>query len=348
MSSRSKPELVVGTSISIGDGNPASLYALEATHRRTVDTPFHTVTLHRLPHIAGYGHALMTKSDHARTEYLKHGEELRSSWAGKLFGYALYLNFLYHLRHIPEIQAGTPYTWKVVQEHMLLGVPQRLTEQRNPIELYVPDVRPKQSALLANMRLPQSTLMVWNDETYQDLRQKGYTVKRVHPFLLDGFSPDPESFMHKGVPIVIKTSGSGMPAHALAALTRELTAQQRDWVIHTPQGKTQCLEGITHTERIPDKKGRISAFFDTLGAQTQILISYPNELVQVMYEMQLRGATHTDFFVLPPRGEHELNNLMFGWNHGLIKGLCVTSPHEAIPPTQLPDLPIYTPSQIFG
>ncbi len=348
MSSRSNPELIVGTSISIGDGNPASLYALEATHRRTTTSPFHSITLHHLPRVAGFGHALMTRSEHARTEYLKHGEELRSSWAGKLFGYALYLNFLYHVRHIPEVQAGTPYTWKVVQEHMLLGVPQRLTDQKNPIELYVPDVRPKQSALLANMRLPYSTIMVWNDETYRDLRQKGYTVKRVDPFLLDGFSPDAETFIHKGVPVVIKTSGSGMPAHTLTALRASLTMQQRDWVIHTPHGKMQSFKGMMHTERIPNKKERITAFFDTLGAQTQILISYPNELVQVMYEMQLRGTTQTEFFVLPPRGEHELRNLTFGWKHGLIKGLCVTNPDDAHLFTSLPGLPQYTPSQIFA
>lgn len=215
------------------------------------------------------------------------------------------------------------------------------------IVIPIPDVFPKESARLAVQQAPAglAKLLVWNQDAFDSLQNEHISAELVGPTVLIGFEQSvqnvhqvpigyPETseylrwletgalpFSDRGVPVVVKSSGSGLPAAALKRVQEMLAAQKVEhYEIHLPDRIIVHYKGATRYELAPlDKIKRLERYFLALGKHTKPMICYPSEQVGVVYAMRQLGAAVQLEVLDTPRGNHEQINLAWAVAMGLVQ-----------------------------
>lgn len=257
-------------------------------------------------------HQGVTADPERAAEYIQTSEAERAGLKGKALGALSLPEFAYHcMRH----HRGRPIQWNLAQELPLRSAPAWLLEKLTIVDtrVLVPDVFPKETAVDAVMRHGTAQMSVWNQDAFDELRDRGVNVELNKPYLLDGFRPKNEMFAHEGRSIVAKVSGSGAPPSWINSLESELHRLDVSTSMHTPSYRVE--EGHLIFEQ--DFCKRMRSFYDDLGSMTRILIGYPSELVGVACELRARGVP-VWMLALPPRGLHEYRNLEFAHRHGIV------------------------------
>lgn len=329
-------ENVVGFVPLIGDGNPATLEARQNLHTR--ENPqgdfsiFHPVVAST---IARQLHRIMTWSEALREFYTRSGEEqVRSSASARILGAMFYHSLCKQLLSHELYTSKAPLSLTLVQEHLLLGAATDHLLQHDfaAIQLLIPDTQPKESAIVGLLNHPQVTAVTWNTDTYDLLTQRGLrSVQLGRPELIQGHTNLEHyvNLQNRGTEIVVKTSGSGMPREVREVLLAALRAQKHPWLFHSPDNAFYFDGKREYVRMFGTAQSRRTDFYQNLGGKTRLLITYPNEQIQAVTELVACGCS-PHLLLLPPRGEHELNNIRFALKHfpHLVRGIIVRKPKE--------------------
>ena len=294
----------------VAHGNPMAGNALaRSAARYGLDTEVVPLTVSSVPVNMFHGNISSNPEDAA--EYITTSEQKRLGAMAKIFGTVAFGELLER-----TAKTGRDIDWTVTQEHQLLGATNFILDRAGigAINLVVPDVFPKRSAVHAASRIDGAVVNVWSQAAYDELTADGVKARLVRPFLLDGYRPDDESFTG-GDRVIVKTSGSGMPQDWLNTIMLELRASGEEYSVHTPTWQYQ--DGFV--SRIHRTNQCLDFLFSHIGPETVYEVGYPSESVQRLTEMQMRGY-NTQLLALPPRGEHEYRNLMYGFETGVIAG----------------------------
>lgn len=319
------PTYRVGVAPLVGDGNPATAYSLLREYLRTrpdnQQSQYHLIFPQFASALLSRAHQFMTHHEGASNVYTNHSEDrFRSSLPAYFMGWLLYRNFLqeleklperikYHNRFATELPVGT---LNVVQEHLLLGMPKgsrSLIENGFPrINLYIPDSVPKKSAERAARKHPTVKVVTWLQSTYDHLQAKNHTVVLSPPTLVAGMTDGYKELTGNVPQIVVKTSGSGIPQIYQESILTALEETGKNWEYHHPGGLLEASNNGGNDYTFQNHESRLRRFYKAL-LRAQILISYPNEQIQALYELKHQGKTPR-VILLPPRGEHEINNIL--------------------------------------
>lgn len=284
-------------------------------------------------------HGKMSASPEAAAAYTAISEERRLGPAARVYGAAAFAEFA-----VRTARCERPLDWTVTQEHQLLGA-SRMTLRAlgiSEVNVVVPDVFPKKSAIHAARRLGTVVMNVWNKAAYDELNDEAVPARLIKPFLLEGYKPSDRPF-EGGDSVVVKTSGSGMPADWLDDLMVQLNASGADYSVHTP--RWQHSPGYTARLSGADRCARY--LFGRVGPNTQNAMAYPSEVVQWLLELRMRGSAVT-MLSFPPRGDHELRNMIYGFEAGLIVGELSFSPDQKPTTSQIPLIPVRSLGEHIG
>lgn len=344
------PEYSVGSVPSIGHGNPGALFSHKELTKRELghDYPYYLAIPHIASKIGAKLHILMTVSERLRQMYAR-SEEVRNSSFANLYGAFLFWNVMSIISDIPEYSEAIYGNWNVVQEHMLAGASQEqlLRLHFKKIQLLIPDVRPKESALATASKHPQIEMVTWNKQTYDNLAADGYTIVYKAPTLVQGLTSQEyyENIAepNRGIDIVMKSSGSGMPPEMRDVILAALRQQNLTWEYHHPHGVIGSYGSREFSLKNNNTEKLLQRFYESLGGKTKILICYPSEMAQAITELYQRGCTQMQVLLLPPRGQHEVINLQYLWDTygsiGLITGVLVRKVADAVP-AGIPKIPL--------
>ncbi|MBI5357804.1 hypothetical protein HZB74_03070 [Candidatus Saccharibacteria bacterium] len=300
----------------VGDGNTSTLMALERQAVLLGENPLSTY-LKTTSVPANIFHRKMTSDPEFTDSYADDSEAKRLSLPAKIYGKLSFAEFALRVSKKGRSGMNQVSRWNAVQEHQLLGANLNVLEILgiNDVRLVVPDVHPKDSAVIAARRIPGINISVWNTKAQKELLDQGFDSTLHKPYMLDGFAPDIDAFKGRGRQVVIKSSGSGMPDIWHEKLRETFMGTDTDFALHT-QTHHRTQDSITMYH---NKESRIEAFYGDLGGQTRLLVGYPSELVGVVCDMRSRGVS-VWMATLPPRGSHEKRNLRFAMDNGLVVG----------------------------
>ncbi len=328
----------------VADGNPATAMALARQLRAGGDEPTEIyLSLTSIP--VNYFHRDISADHHEARYYTENSESKRLNLQSRLYAAACFGEFSMRLAVRKDHDLDRPSRWTIVQEHQLLGAPDMLIDSLGitDVRVVVPDVFPKESAKHVVKNTVGASFSVWNLEAQYELEAEGFEVALHKPYHLDGWRPHTPEFSSSGAEVVIKCSGNGMPQEwehelkSVLAMSRSTT-----WGLHTPRGKTshkfEVMRRLTKPERLQN-------FYNDLGGNTKVLIGYPSELVGVVCDMRERGVPIW-MIALPPRGAHELRNLLFAIENKLVLGEFM--PRDYTHPPTFPGLEQITSQQIAG
>jgi len=298
----------------VADGNPASMHAIaNLAHEAGIRVP--EISLHLSSRLVHAFHGGISSDPSKAAHYTKNSEARRLGLGAQLYARLAAHDFAHQLE---ELGIDEPIQWIAVQEHQLLGMSTRRLRKLgvSDIELVVPDVYPKESAVEAVIKHDNSRLVVWNHDAYSELIDQGLPARLVKPFLVDGFRSTAFDLEH-GDDLIVKSSGSGMPADWARQLTIRLTqdALGLDWSMHIPGWRFEHQ----HSAQVVGRRQRLGGFFGRIGLNTRVIVGYPTELIGVVAGARLRGA-ETAMLALPPRGRHEVRNMEFASDNGLLIG----------------------------
>lgn len=331
-------KLTVVSVLDAADGNPL-MAAAAAGMLSAAELGVVFASLRYSGSVAGLVHRSMTKRAKRSETYTQHSERMRAGYAGLVFGYIAWVELLQQLRQIPAYQTANERSWRVVQEFQLLAAPQSWVNSGRfqEVRVVVPDTKPKQSAVNAVQKHAAITKFeVWNTAAARQLREQNVPVYLVHPYILEGTIGYKELLQRSGVPIVVKSSGSGMAIEWQQQLTNALKLQRHQIELHLAH---KVINRQGQAVRHLSAQSRRERFLTALGNATRLIIGYPSELVQIVAEMQSVGIP-VRLVALPPRGGHEFQNLTIGYSAGLIAGTLGQQVHPEIPviePTALLD-----------
>lgn len=296
----------------IADGNPATALALKRLADAQGVPVGDVVNLSIVSGAVQFLHKALTSSPLRSQNYTANSETRRAGLAAHALGRAFFLEFAARTH---SLVGDTHARWNVVQEHQLLGATPWLLRRLgiDAFRLVTPDVNPKESGIVAAQKHPNTTISVWNRPAFDALRERGINAELTRPYFIDAFRPLIGQDDNPGLPIVVKTSGSGMPGSWQHALRSALNTTESPWALHTPQGR-HAYDGFTPET---DRTTRIESFYGDLGKSTELIIGYPSELVGIVADIQQRGV-NAHMLALPPRGDHERQNLRFGTDNGVI------------------------------
>ena len=318
----------------IGDGNPASASSLVylATMAGADVAP---ITLRTTSLPGKVFHGRMTSNPDHTARYTDSSEQDRVDWKAQIYGGLSYVELLLRLRGKIDRNG---YRWNLTQEHALFGpamfykaglIPRMPGCERR---VFVPDVQPKESAIVAAAKT-DATLVVWNIVAAGVLNSRGVRHSIVKPWHLAGYETP-----QKGVQVVCKSSGSGIPATWLRSLCEGLSSSGKDYTMVVPAGIARQYDLPVHRSTAQ----RLNQFYRSIGERTKLLIGYPSELVGVTASLHSKSADprsaslYPQLLALPPRGEHERNNLAFGLDHGIISAVLNPDGHR-LPDFVTPD-----------
>ncbi len=316
------PEIFV---VNAGDGNPATAISIYFLVNYLKNPRLHF--LNWSGKLAFIFHKMMSKSPDISQKYTKSTDNWRKKG----------LPLLAVLGKVERYLYGNNFTGRqawFVQEASLASFSCEELQAYFPggVILYVPDVYLKSSALPILRKRPLVKVAVWNKEAREELIGIGLNESRIiltPPLLpvgfywhyLETFGPDHKLKLSDW--LLIKSSGSGMPDNYLKTLMRIVFGQELSGlepVIHLPD-RTLVMKTSDYDTQ-PNPKGAFgrivdfyNKFFDVIP---KVLITYPSEMVQVVYWLRSLGL-ETNFIALPPRGEHEVRNLEWARNQGLVK-----------------------------
>lgn len=291
--------------------------AINMASRAGVDDLF-KVEIDTVASIFAKGHNLISKSPRLSEWYTKKSESSRSGLGAR----ALAAAFAAELRLRRSGCEPEPTRLNFFQEFPMIGLDEedlkRLWVEK--ARLFVPDVLPKLSAEAAVRKHGDiASFVVWNTEAQERLLGEGFKVDLRAPWILDGLRPYSIGFRQMGDTVVVKSSGSGMPRWWRSDLLCQLTkfSINTPWSVHDPKiyASSRSREFNSNGGRV----ARLNRFYRALGANTRVLICYPTELIGVAAEMQNRGV-QLGVLSLAPRGSHELENMRFGLEKGIILG----------------------------
>lgn len=313
MAEITRKDAVVRTG-SAGHGNPAATLAVAEIIRQegyTVDTVLQTIPVW----MTDWVHRYMRRSVSRSIDYTRSSEDIRSK---SLFVFGL-LSLLEH-RIAESIRGKTQYTHGFfIQEHQLgalqtLGLVEWFTRQfPGGRYLVIPDVYPKESAVRV-MRETGIPGVVWNTYAQEELQQRGIEVFCVKPFLLPVRTGQEFSTADRNY-IVVKPSGSGMPAQYISQILEILDALSVEYAMFLPDrvirtGRRISSYGTTTMERMHTLYGSLQA------RPPAAVIAPPSEMVQLAGCLAECG---THLITLPPGGRHEARNA----EYAIRTGLCV-------------------------
>lgn len=314
MSNSRDQERFVRSYPDIAAGNPAAVFALEnsmdeAGLRGT------TISLQVSSAPVRLFHGKISSDPAVAAEYSVDSESVRLDDRARQYAKVAFADFYAQLRVRQILSRDRPVRWIAVQEHQVYGAAERALDrlQIEAIDLVVPDVFPKQSAVETASLHDRVELVVWNQPAYDELRQHGHRARLVRPFLLDGLVD-----VHDGYPgdtIVAKSSGSGMPKEWRRKLTKELGHTDERWSLHTPGGLYR-QEGKFPVD---GKRVQVAEFYQSIGYETEHIITYPNECTQSIAALNCEGVG-ARMLAMPPRGAHEVRNLEFARDAGFLLG----------------------------
>ena len=206
----------------------------------------------------------------------------------------MYLELEMRLQAAERQGTGIRYSvWSLVQEFPLLGALICRSPRLDFFErilVWVPDQMPKKSGIRAVDRF--GVLRVWNEEAFCKLTEEGIPVELVEPFFVSGFESllaeeGEQEFHERGVPIAVKSSGSGMPTGQVAALMGLFeTAHIDDYEIHLPDKIIVKNNGRVEVDKCKLDRVQRLTVFSSLGKNTRIIIGFPSELVAIVHEMR--------------------------------------------------------------
>lgn len=299
----------------VADGNPSAFWALSQLALQAGIEPLE-VSLTATSRLVNLFHGGISADPEKAARYTADSEAARVGTKARLYAKLSFLEFQTRLRQAEGFEP-TNNRWNIIQEHALLGSSIRALRNRgiSSQRLIVPDVYPKESGILAAQAHEGTTIAVWNQTAFAELQERGIASELIKPFLLDGLLPFETDFADQGKEIVVKSSGSGMPAAWSDALRASLHGLNGDWAMHTP-GSVVTEVGSTS---IAKRKDQIQEFYNNLGGRTRLLIGYPSELVEVMCELRARSVP-VWMITLPPRGSHEKRNLQFALENDIVLG----------------------------
>lgn len=312
--------LIHGTVLDAAHGNPSTLYALE-TIANSHGFDFASFPLTHSGSFADILHQIMTK--YVSGAYTKHSTELRKSIVGKVFASYVFAEFYSCMIKALSHDSRNPFMLAVIQELILLGADVHLLQDvyGNNVNLYIPDVYPKKSAVLGieQKKDLHANVILWNEPAQAEVAVAiGSRSKLYAPFLLRALSEE-DTFNNIDQPeVVVKTSGSGGMTLQDGLLIKQLCDQAGiSCFIHFPHSFISSTDVTFKTyDKSVSKKEIIKQFFAKLSIHTKVLICYPSEMVQVAAEVALLGVP-VRMVCLPPRGAHEVVNLEFAIKSGL-------------------------------
>jgi hypothetical protein len=327
----------------VGHGNIAAAIALQ---RLLQMNGIEDSEIWRLRFTAKAGQVLHRGMSHlpgVSRSYTNASEQVRRSLLARGFGQLLYRELAWHLNAFKNErkQAPSELNLMVIQEHQLFGLTQKMMNKLGSAYLLVPDVFPKASAKdIVRKWKDKIIFLVWNEDAYEELHREGLPVALVPPFLLAGFRPEEQSttnrpekksdFYEEGVPVVLKSSGSGMPAAWVKQIQQVLQICP-EYRMFLPR---QVWEnGSKHQFKQGEIENELDEFYQSLGGKTRVIISYPSEMTMVVQELRARGVP-VIWICLPPRGEHEKRNLEYAFAHHL----CTALLDFDLPPDFLPHI----------
>jgi len=195
------------------------------------------------------------------------------------------------------------------QEHLLGVLPAEILTWWFPrgVFLYVPDVYPKASAVAILERLRGVvTPLVWNSDAYEEIKRKGLNPRLVTPVLPFGLIEEKKAGELDPSKVVVKSSGSGIPASFLEAIEKSRKEGQK-MEIWLPKVKITVSDQGREEENTPQNIGDyLSSFYQSL-LNVGTIICGPSEMVQVIVALNNAGW-QGEVILLPPRGKHEVRN----------------------------------------
>lgn len=315
MRSRRPKETLISTPLA-AEGNPATAIAIYLTLLKAgvTEADLMLTTLPAIP--AKMFHQSMTGSVENTNDYNHNG--------GKLRELTLPL-----LGLLTQLETSTRYPGHAfsrlvaVQEHQL-GFDNGLSlKARHPKGryLFVPDVMPKESGLKV-MERTLVTPLVWNEEAYEILSNRGLNPILTAPVLPHGFLDPTHSQNDRTTRVVVKASGSGMPKAYETGIQAALNDLNVSYEIYLPHDVLSS-EGSSR-KRPSSQVAKIDDFYQKLfHPSPKLVICYPSEMIQVAASLAPLG---TSFLFLPPRGLHEINNLQWALNRLLGESLIMNDP----------------------
>lgn len=350
--------LVVPVTMAVGDGNPFARHMvsqlveseLQKNHAKQT-APEQNITLFELtPRLSSLigrlGHTAMNQFSFLTRSYTQNSESLRSGLLMKtlatLSGWELEQQLTRHFRESGLDPAQTQIVLAFTQEHPLMGLSKKFGKRFPHVRsiVYVPDVSPKQSAVgVVQERAhdaagdpqhsPLVSFAVWNPEAAKQMADQNIPVFQVsglyEQYLREKYlGEESEAEQRRQQPlrgITVKSSGGGMSRFAAQALEEQL-GTDAGTSYHYPQrillgGRgTYAYEG---KERQPGARLRFVAFL-RCALHSRIIVSPPNENVGLVEALNKLGLP-VRMVALPPHGEHEQKNFVYGTEKGLILGV---------------------------
>ncbi|MBP9781736.1 hypothetical protein KBC89_03705 [Candidatus Woesebacteria bacterium] len=328
--------LVEGLVPAVGDGNPEAISSFLFNLRSNFpEATINLTELHQSAWLPKLFHQIMTGSTERSVRYSQNSHDVREGPAARIATKLMAAEI--KIRHIQD--GNLPKNLLVaVQEMALQGVPPKQLASYDEVFLLIPDVLGKLPPTIpANKRefWQNITVVVWNEYARQILLQSGYNIVLAQPWMYYQV-PDliaapvyPET--NRGTDVYIKTSGSGWP---------------KSWEKHLLSVFNQ--HGINYSLYLPnnivvDPNGKRDAMVtrpfypDFNWHPPQVLIGYPSELIQVLAAHSLENST-PQFYSLPPKGMHELTNLIWAIQNGYCQGMIFPDGYINALPKQI-DLP---------
>lgn len=296
----------------VGHGNPLALKAIlefiDETDLKMAD--YQEVYLDLSTPLIALMHRMMSMSHSLSKSYTPNSEVVRSSLPAKTISWLLARELIAKTNG----QLSSQPDLVVVQEHQLIGLHKSELELFGHVYLFIPDVFPKESAKKLAKKLGQRiTVLVWNQQAYQELSDENINVELVPPVLYQGLVKEVEE--EENAPqVVIKSSGSGMPEKYWRALVGRLAKNSLSYRVCLPN---QRIDSTSSFEYRDDEEAMLD-LYRSLGQNTKAVVSYPSEMVMLMYEMKQRYPD-VKWYCLPPRGRHELRNLEWAIEQGLVE-----------------------------
>lgn len=284
----------------IADGNPSAAMAWAARNDS------HLSTLNVSSWLVERFHRGISDNPEEASAYTRGSEAKRVGALARVYALGAFTELATNL----AIRGGSREL-TVVQEHQLMMASPRILRLLGvtAINMLIPDVFPKDSAVMAANRLGAKmgsnvvAMTVWNQEAYEELIKGNneFSVKKVDPWLLDLVDKTNEA----GPKVVLKSSGSGMPEKWETSLIEAYSLGE---------GEIWTLRGE------PKRENRIEGFYNSLGRDTLYIIGYPSELIQVVAGLncQVDDGNSVKLVALPPRGNHELRNLEWAIDKGMV------------------------------
>lgn len=291
----------------VGEGNPAMMYGQKQIFQNdglSVDPVL--LTISAWP--ARVFHKQMSASPTISRDYSNHGEGLRK--IGKyVLGTPMAVQII--LSREAFYTPGGQYDILVAtQEHALGAFSKEYLEEKFPHGrfLVVGDVEPKKSAIdIAKKK--GLTLAVWTAQAYEKLHDEGMPVVLVAPTLPNGFKND-NIFPTQGEHVLVKASGSGMPKPYVDNLQEAFKKLGLSYTIFLPN---EIVTEHGTSLRPTNLEQKIREYYaEIIGHIPALTISCPSEQAQISASQERR------FVSLPTRGEHEVINLEWAREHGLI------------------------------